>query len=183
MGTQYDRRRIWKLGKQKTFGCYPKIKYEIEKAQRKNQGLSSKKIKKILNCSKSFVGCFASDQLETLSVSSFPVFLIVNTDEQNGQGLHWVALYISKRSIELFDSLGSIHRKLLPIGILNFIHRFSVSRKFKCTRRIQPENSILCGFYCIFFIMLRQFTNFKAIQSKFSRNLIQNDNILESFFV
>ena len=183
MGIKYDRSRIWKLGKQKTFGCYPKIKSEIEKAQSKKQGLSSKKIKKILNCSKSFIGCFASDQLQTLSISSYPVFLIVNTDEQNGQGIHWIALFISKRNIELFDSLGMIHQKLLPIGILKFIHRFSVSRKFKCSRRIQPENSILCGFYCIFFIMLRQFTNFKAIQSSFSKNLIQNDGILESFFV
>ena len=183
MGIKYDRDRIWKLGKQKTFGCYPKIKNEIEKAQDKNQGLSSKKIKKILNCSKSFVGCYASDQLETLSISSFPVFLIVNTDEQNGDGLHWMALYISKRSIELFDSLGMIHRKLLPRGILNFIHRFSVSRKFKCNRRIQPENSILCGFYCILFVMLRQLTNYKSIKSKFSKNLAENDTILESFFV
>lgn len=182
MGIKYDRRRSWKLGKQKAHSCYPDIKLEIEKAKNKNQGLSSKKIKKILNCAKYFTGCFASDQLDKLSISSFPIFIIVNTDRSYGQGIHWIALYITKRKIELFDSLGLIHRKLLPKGILNFIHRLCVSRKFKCNRRIQPDNSILCGFYCIFFIILRQFTNYKSILSIYN-NENENDKILESFFV
>ena len=76
MGIKYDRRRSWKLGKQKAHSCYPDIKLEIEKAKSKNQGLSSKKIKKILNCAKYFTGCFASDQLDKLSISSFPIFII-----------------------------------------------------------------------------------------------------------
>ena len=182
MGSKYDRRRSWKLGKQKAQSCYPDIKLEIEKAKSKNQGLSSKKIKKILNCAKYFTGCFASDQLDKLSISSFPIFIIVNTDRSYGQGIHWIAMYITKRKIELFDSLGLIHRKLLPKGILNFIHRLCVSRKFKCNRRIQPDNSFLCGFYCIFFIILRQFTNYKSILSIYN-NENENDKILESFFV
>ena len=183
MGAKYDRRRFWKLGKQKAYSCYPKIKLKIKKAKRKMQGLSSKEIKKILNCSKSFVGCFASDQLSQLSISSYPVFLIVNTDKTKGRGKHWLALYITTCEIELFDSLGLIHRNLLPKQILNFVHRFSVSRKLTCNRRIQPNNSILCGFYCIFFIILRQFTKFKSILSIFSGNQMRNDNVLESFFV
>ena len=183
MGVKYDRSRFWKLGKQKTYSCYPKIKFEIKKAKFKMQGLSSKKIKKILNCSKSFVGCFASDQLSRLSISSYPIFLIVNTDKTNGRGKHWLALYITKHEIELFDSLGLIHRNLLPKQILDFVHRFSVSRTFTCNRRIQPNKSILCGFYCIFFIILRQFTEFKSILSIFSSNETRNDDVLESFFV
>lgn len=183
MGIEYDRRRFWKLGKQKAFRCYPKIKLEIEKAKNKNQGLSSKKIKKILNCSKSFGGCFASDQLENLSITSFPIYLIVNTDSKNGKGVHWLTFYISKHEIELFDSLGLIHRQLLPKGILRFIHRLTVSRKFKCNPRIQPDNSILCGFYCILFIMLRQQTNFRSILSLFTSNEAKNDTILESFYI
>ena len=183
MGTKYDRRRFWKLGKQKAFRCYPKIKHEIEKTKNKKKGVSSKKIKNILNCSKSFAGCFASDQLEKLSISSYPIFLIVNTDNTSGEGLHWLAFYISKNEIELFDSLGLIHRKLLPVGILRFIHRFSVSRKFKCNQRIQPDNSFLCGFYCILFIILRGLTKFKSILSIFSSKQIKNDTILESFYI
>ena len=183
MGTKYDRRRFWKLGKQKAYSCYPRIKYEIEKAKSKKQGLSSEKIKKILNCSKSFIGCFAADQLETLSISSYPIFLIVNTDKSDSHGKHWLVLYITENEIELFDSLGLIRRNLMPKEILHFIHRFSVSRKFLCNSRLQPDYSVLCGFYCIFFIMIRQATNFKSILSIFSTDEIRNDKILGDFFV
>ena len=63
MGERYERRRVWKLGKQAAFRCYPRTKQEIEKAEIQNQGLSTKKIKEILNC-ESFAGCFARDELE-----------------------------------------------------------------------------------------------------------------------
>ena len=178
-----DRKRIWKLGKQASYRCYPGSKKEVQKAKKENKGISSKKIEKILNCCKSFIGCFPCDQLENLAINSFPCFIIVNTDHSGGQGLHWVVLRISSKSIELFDPLGLILTNSLPFEILSFIQRFTVSRCFKFNVCYQPKDSILCGFYCIAFIFLRQFCSFRKLLSYFSdKNLLQNEKSIIKFF-
>ena len=182
MGKRYERRRFWELGKQTAFRCYSRSKQEIKKAENENQGLSTKKIKKILTCCKSFAGCFARDELRNLSLLSFSIYLIVNTDIRGNRGKHWMSIRISKSYVELFDSLGLIHSNQLPIDILVFIQRFSVSRKFLFNKPIQPKNSVLCGFYSIFYVCLRQHCSFKTIQSFFENDLSKNDRILKSFF-
>ena len=157
------------------------IQQPIKKSKKQNKGLSLEKIEKILNCCKSFIGCYASDQLENLSITFFPCTLIVNTDKLGMAGSHWICFRISKRKVELFDSLGLIYENKLPIEILRFIQRFAVSRTFKFNRRLQPDSSILCGFYCIFFIFLRQFCSFSNIQSMFSEPT-KNDELIIKFF-
>ena len=182
MGKRYERRRVWKLGKQAAFRCYRRTKQEIEKAEIENQGLSSKKIKKILNCCESFAGCFARDELKNLSLCSFPVFLIVITDTRGKRGKHWIAIYVSRSHVELFDSLGLIHRNRLPIDILTFIQRFTISREFIFNKPLQPRNSVLCGFYSLFYVFLRQNCAFKIVESFFGKNLSKNEAIIKSFF-
>ena len=182
MGKRYERRRIWKLGKQTAFRCYSRTKQEIEKAENENQVLSTKKIKKILNCCDSFAGCFARDELFSLSLCSYPVYLIVNTDIRGKRGKHWITIRISKSHVELFDSLGLIRHNCLPTEILAFIQRFAVSRTFIFNKSIQPRNSILCGFYSIFYVFVRHYCSFKTIESFFSSKLPENDAIIKSFF-
>ena len=146
------------------------------------QGLSAQEIQKILNCCKSFLGCYASDQLENLSLSFFPCTFIVNTDKNGMSGTHWICFRISKRRVEMFDSLGLIYEKKLPIEIIVFLQRFGVSRNIKFNKRLQPDLSVLCGFYCIFFIFLRQFCSFGQIQKYFDDNLNKNDKTITKFF-
>lgn len=182
MGDSNARRRKWKLGKQASSSCYPGTYKEIKKAKKQKQGISSKEIEKILNCCKSFIGCFASNQLESLSLSSFPCTLIVNTDTTGMPGSHWICFRIGKKTLEMFDSLGLVLDNRLSIEILRFIQRFSISRKFKFNERLQPDSSILCGFYCIFYIFLRQFCTFKRIKSLFGDDLNANDDVIIKFF-
>ena len=146
------------------------------------QGLSAQEIQKILNCCKSFLGCFASDQLESLSLSFFPCTFIVNTDKNGMSGTHWICIRISKRKVEMFDSLGLVYDNKLPIEILTFLQRFAVSRDIKLNKRLQPDSSVLCGFYCIFFIFLRQFCSFSQIQKYFVDDLNKNEKIITKFF-
>ena len=178
----HERRRKWKLGKQAAFRCHSTTSKEIKKAKKQKQGLSAQKIQEILNCCKSFIGCFASDQLESLSLSYFPCTLIVNTDKNGMSGAHWICFRISKRRVEMFDSLGLIYDNKLPLEILAFIQRFSISRDIKLNKRLQPDSSVLCGFYCIFFIFLRQFCSFGQIQKFFDGDLNKNDQTLTKFF-
>ena len=182
MGERYERKRVWKLGKQAAFRCYSRTKHEIKKAEIQNQGLSTKKIKEILNCCKSFAGCFARDELKNLSICFFPVYLIVNTDRRGQNGKHWVTIRVSKEHVELFDSLGLLHNNRLPTEILAFIQRFSIPRTFIFNKPLQPRNSVLCGFYCIFYIFIRQYCTFNITQSFFDTNLSQNDLKIKSFF-
>ena len=182
MGKRHERSRIWKLGKQAAFRCYPRTNKEIKKAKVKKQGLSSQKIKEILNCCKSFVGCFACDELQYLSIQSFPIFLIVNTDRKGLRGSHWISIRISKSKIELFDSLGLIHDNGLPMEILAFIQRLTISRQFIFNGRLQAGKSVLCGFYSILYILLRQYCSFNFIESYFGQNFNRNEKIVKSFF-
>lgn len=182
MGKRYERRRVWKLGQQTALSCYSRTKQEIEKTKNEGQGLSSKKIKKILNCCKSFAGCYASDELQSLSLSSFPIYLIINTDIRGNRGKHWITIRISQKSVELFDSLGLLYQNRLPIAILAFIQRFSVSRQFIFNKPIQSRKSILCGFYSMFYVFLRQHCSLQIIESFFGNNLSKNDDIIKSFF-
>ena len=146
------------------------------------QGLSAQEIQKILNCCKSFIGCYASDQLESLSLSFFPCTFIVNTDKNGMTGTHWICFRISKRRVEMFDSLGLIYENNLPKEMLTFLQRFAVSRDIKFNKCLQPNSSVLCGFYCIFFIFLRQFCSFGQIQKYFDDDVNKNDKIITKFF-
>ena len=177
-----ERGRNWKLGKQAASRCYSTTYREIKKAKKQMQGLSAQEIQKILNCCKSFLGCFASDQLESLSLSFFPCTFIVNTDKNGMSGTHWICIRISKRKVEMFDSLGLVYDNKLPIEILTFLQRFAVSRDIKLNKRLQPDSSVLCGFYCIFFIFLRQFCSFSQIQKYFVDDLNKNEKIITKFF-
>ena len=177
-----ERGRNWELGKQASSRCYSRTYKEIKKAKKQMQGLSAQEIQKILNCCKSFIGCYASDQLESLSLSFFPCTFIVNTDKNGMAGTHWICFRISKRRVEMFDSLGLIYKNNLPIEILTFLQRFAVSRDIKFNKCLQPNSSVLCGFYCIFFIFLRQFCSFGQIQKYFDDDVNKNDKIITKFF-
>ena len=182
MGKNHDWKRSWKLGKQAAFNCYSRTYKEIKEAKKQKQGLSNKKIEKILNCCKSFIGCFACDQLETLSLNYFPCVLIVNTDKIDQPGSHWIVIRVSRSKVEMFDSLGLLYENRIPIQILVFIQRFSISRSFKFNQRFQPDSSVLCGFYCIFFVFLRQFCSFRKIQLMFCDDFVKNDQLITKFF-
>ena len=136
-----ERGRNWELGKQASSRCYSRTYKEIKKAKKQMQGLSAQEIQKILNCCKSFIGCFASDQLKSLSLSFFPCTLIVNTDKNGMSGTHWICFHISKRRVEMFDSLGLVYENKLSKEIPTFMQRFAVSRDIKFNRSLQLNSS------------------------------------------
>ena len=46
-----------------------------------------------------------------------PKFIILNMDESDGRGLHWVALYVLYSGpLEFFDSLGEIPSRITTIS-------------------------------------------------------------------
>ena len=163
---------------------FQKIKNEIDKSEKTRKGAKKSIIIEILSCTPQFIGCFAENELARLTLTSFPCALIVNLDHQNLPGSHWVALYITKESIEIWDTLGFriLDWPRIPCTLLRFLHRQLLSRRVIISKRIQSTQSVLCGFYCIFFIICRPFLSFNAISANFTSKFSLNDKFLLNFF-
>ena len=71
---------------------------------------------------------------------------IINLDEYNSTGTHWIALYDNDKNITYFDSFGVEH---ISKEIINFIGNKNVRTNIY---RIQAYHSIMCGYFCIRFI-------------------------------
>ena len=80
---------------------------------------------------------------------------MVNLDEYEKTGTHWVALFIKLKYTVYFDSFGVEH---IPKVINKFIgnSNTTTSSSLKCIKsnifRIQAYDSIMCGYFCIEFI-------------------------------
>jgi len=76
---------------------------------------------------------------------------IINLDTQIGPGTHWVAYRNGKNEAEYFDSFGLT----LPSEIQKYL---STSRKqiFYSGDEIQELDSVLCGYWCLYYLLERQ---------------------------
>ena len=141
---------------------YRKMQKAIKKAQKTKTGISRLGILKHLQFTKDFIGVYAEDQLSNLSITSFPSSLIINLDPSHMRGSHWLAIRISRSSLEIFDPLGFqiLTWPRIPCHLLNFLRRWSKHRKTFISPVIQSQSSVLCGFYCIAYIVCRQVFSF-----------------------
>ena len=101
---------------------------------------------------KSFIGCFAADQLSTINLANkkFPCSLVANTDVSTQPGEHWVSMYLyNTTSLEYFDSLAENPNQ----HILNFLNRFTNVQKNEIP--VQNLFTDACGHFCIYFIVKR----------------------------
>ena len=71
---------------------------------------------------------------------------VINFDDKKSKRTHWVSLFIDRSTAVYFDSFGS---EYIPLEILQKIRDKSITRNIF---RIQDNESIMCGFYCIPFI-------------------------------
>ena len=71
---------------------------------------------------------------------------VINLDEYENTGTHWVSLFVKANKVIYFDSFGIEH-------IPEEINKFIGNKKIKASIfRIQVYNSIMCGYFCIEFI-------------------------------
>ena len=71
---------------------------------------------------------------------------VINLDDKNSKVTHWVSLFIDKNLAVYFDSFGI---EYIPQEVLNKIRDKSITHN---VFRIQDNESITCGFYCVAFI-------------------------------
>jgi hypothetical protein len=133
----------------------------------------------ILTGKKHFIGVFSSNNLHSVSIKSFPCFLIVNVVHEQINFGHWIAIRLSSSSVEIFDSLGySIENwGYYPSHLLKFLSNYAFSHKFKVSPVLQARDSLFCGLYCVYFILFRAFLTFSSCIHPF-RDLSTNDAVL-----
>ena len=103
---------------------------------------------------------------------------VINLDEYADVGTHWIALFCNRNEIVYFDSFGVEH---IPEEIKEFIGNKNIKANIF---RIQANNSVMCGYFCIGFIdfMLadKKLTDYTNLFSSYDFD--KNDSIILSYF-
>ena len=123
---------------------------------------------------KGFNGVFPRNNLPDLKKGVY----IINLDHSENTGTHWVVIFMKKDEVTYFDSFGV---EYIPKEIMERIK----NKKIKTSIfRIQDNNSIMCGYFCILFIeyMLdnKTLNNFTNLFSPW--NFKKDDDINKSYF-
>ena len=156
---------------------------KIKKAQK--EGLRTADLLNILAGVPNFLGVFASDQLVNLKIYKYPVFLISNLDISSGPGNHWIAIRISRMTIEIFDSLG-FNQNLwgyYPEHLFFFLDRYKNTHRIVTSPIFQSQFTFDCELYSCFFIFYRHYFSFQKCCGFFSRKLRHNHLLLLKFFL
>ena len=82
----------------------------------------------------------------------YPCSFVVNTENSNQSGEHWLAVYYDKKGeCTFFDSFGQSPQFY---GLDSFLIKTSKSVSYN-SQQLQSVFSNTCGYYCIFFILLK----------------------------
>ena len=102
---------------------------------------------------------------------------VINLDEYENTGTHWVALFIKRKYTVYFDSFGIEH---IPKETNKFINNDIKSNIF----RIQAYDSIICGYFCIKFInyMLKGKTLLDYTNLFSPNDFKKNDRVIKRIF-
>ena len=120
-------------------------------------------------------GVYSADTIP--AITQYPTGYIVNTDDSDLPGQHWVSFYFEhpKKMAEYFDSYG------LPPIRQTFLEILPDKYKY-CTTAIQGLNSITCGEYCVYFLQQRsRKKSIEEIISTFSEDTEWNDKKVQNY--
>lgn len=129
------------------------------------------------NAKRVFCGVYPRDRLPR-RIPKRPAAYVINTDPHNKPGEHWLALFFDRRGgVEYFDSYGfpPWHPE-----IKTFIAENSQKQAIVNTRPIQALQSIACGLYAVYFIIMRSRRTLlrRALVPFHPHRLLVNDRIV-----
>lgn len=113
----------------------------------------------------SFLGIFSRDELPK-SITKKPCCFVINTDNRNQPGTHWLAFYYDEnRNATFFDSFG-LHPSIYQLD--EYLDKTSNQWIYN-KKRIQSILSNQCGDFCLFFLYFKcRDYNLDYIQNFFS---------------
>ena len=103
---------------------------------------------------------------------------VINLDEYENTGTHWISLFVKANKVIYFDSFGVEH---IPKEINKFIGNKKIQASIF---RIQAYDLIMCGYFCIEFInyMLKGKTLSDYTNLFFPNDFKKNDRIIKRLF-
>lgn len=131
-----------------------------KKTRRRRKGdntLYGDEIQDMMKKHPSFSGVFARDEVRQIR-KMVPMGAIINLDKTGEPGSHWVALYISRDSVEYFDPLGEDPGTDIVADVMALLKRWRMPTmmKFKINKiKYQNSRSTTCGYHSMRFLMDR----------------------------
>ena len=123
---------------------------------------------------KGFNGVFSRNNSPKLKNGVY----VINLDHSENTGTHWVLIFVRKNEVIYIDSFGV---EYIPKEIMERIRNKNIKTSIS---RIQDNNSIICGYFCILFIeymlnnkTLSDFTNLFSLW-----DLKKKDKIIVRYF-
>ena len=109
------------------------------------------------------MGCFSKDQIKLIENNKS---MIINLQDSNQPGSHWIALKRVNNTIFVFDSFGIGY---IPMDIFKIYKNYKIITNIY---RIQDIPSNLCGMFCILFILydIKSKNNFINFLTLFNSN-------------
>ena len=97
-------------------------------------------------------------------------------DSNSGDGTHWVAMKLTKDTVTYFDSFGLPPPEEIKTLRENYIYN---------SAQYQENSSVLCGYYCIYFINeLSKNKRYSEILKPFSMiDYDINEKYIKSYFI
>ena len=127
---------------------------------------------------KNFKGVISRDEIPT-KVKNIPgECFIINLDNTEGPGTHWVAVKITAGFVNYLDSFGLQP----PQELVNLCYTFNKLSKYE-SNQFQDLSSVLCGYYCLCFLKEFAGNNYFNAVEKFTRNKYKkNERYIINYF-
>ena len=128
---------------------------------------------------KRFNGVYSTNNLPNLKNGAY----VINLDHSKNTGTHWIIIFVKSNEVIYFDSFGVeyIRKEIMEKTEQSFLGNKSIKTSIF---RIQGNNSIMYGYFCILFIeyMLQDktLTDFTNLFS--SWNFENSDEIIKRYF-
>ena len=123
---------------------------------------------------KGFNGVFSRNNLPKLKNGAY----IINLDHSENMCTHWIVNFVKSNEVIYFDSFGV---EYIPKEIMKRIENKNIKTSIF---RIQDNNSIMYGYFCISFIEYmfnnKTLTDFTNLFSPW--DFKKNDEIIKSYF-
>lgn len=143
--------------------------------------MNTKQINCIINCDpvmrRTILGVYAANTFPE-HVPFLPFGFVVNSQNNNQNGQHWLCIFITSNQSGLYgyfiDSFA-----LQPSFYSKAFRDFFVNNGIKLicnTKRLQSDNSLVCGEYCCFFLSnLSRGLSMEDVVNLFGNNYVYND--------
>lgn len=105
-----------------------------------------------INTRQIFNRILSADELQQINVQNKNPLYVINTDPSHLPGKHWICFFVENNCIEIFDSLGNT-LDYYNIDLPYFLCKYTIRYVFHS--RIQPVNTSICGYYCLYYSLLK----------------------------